>query len=108
MKLDLSSLNVSDKHMQIILDILTRYVPDMEVWAFGSRVKGSFKEYSDLDMVVIGSSKMSVNRFGELKEPFQESDLPFRADVLDWHAISSEFREVIKELYEVVIKKGDH
>jgi len=99
-------INVTESQMQIILRILDRYVPDSQVWAFGSRVKGNFKSYSDLDLVVISEDKMSITEFGELIEAFQESDLPFRVDVLDWHAISPEFRQVIKRNYEVVKVKN--
>ncbi len=95
-------IEISDVQLNIILDILNRHVPNMKVWAFGSRVNGRVKRYSDLDLVVIGTEKMSINSFGELKEAFQESDLPFRVDLLDWHAISPEFQEVIKEKYEVL------
>jgi DNA-directed RNA polymerase beta subunit len=35
-------------------------------------------------------------RLAALKEAFQESDLAFRVDVLDWHALSPEFRGVIE------------
>ena len=42
----------------------------------------------------------------ELKEAFQESELPFRVDLLDWNAISDEFRTVIeKSGYEVISGK---
>jgi len=51
---------------------------------------------------------MSITEFGELIEAFQESGLPFRVDVLDWHAISPEFRQVIKRKYEVLkVKKNN-
>jgi len=30
-------INVTESQMQIILRILDRYVPDSQVWAFGSR-----------------------------------------------------------------------
>jgi len=59
-----------------------------------------------LDLVVISEDKMSITEFGELIEAFQESDLPFRVDVLDWHAISPEFRQVIKRNYEVLKVKN--
>jgi len=64
-------INVSESQMQIILRILDRYVPDSQVWAFGSRVKGNSKSYSDLDLVVISEDKMSISEFGELIEAFQ-------------------------------------
>ena len=49
------------------------------------------------------SKPTSPPKIAELKEAFQESELPFRVDLLDWNAISDEFRIVIeKSGYEVI------
>ena len=53
------------------------------------------KAHSDLDLVIVGESAIPLQRMQLLEEAFSESDLPFRVDVLDWHAISPEFREQI-------------
>ena len=42
---------------------------------------------------------------GQLKEAFEQSDLPMRVDVLDWHTITDSFRKVIEQDY-VVVQKG--
>ena len=55
-----------------------------------------------MDLLVIGEEKMSINSLGELSEAFQESDLPFRVDLIDWHRISPEFRKVIEQKYEIM------
>jgi uncharacterized protein len=79
-----------------------KHVPECEVRAFGSRVNGAAKNYSDLDLAVVGSGKLSDDTLRRLKEAFEESDLPFRVDVLDWHATSPSFQKVIEEQYEVI------
>jgi len=33
----------------------------------------------------------------EIKEAFQESELPFRVDVIDWNEITDAFRSAIEE-----------
>jgi hypothetical protein len=47
-------------------------------------------------------------RFGpaEMREAFQESALPFKVGVLDWHAVSPTFRAVI-DSHKVLIKGAD-
>ncbi|MDR1484401.1 MAG: nucleotidyltransferase domain-containing protein [Planctomycetaceae bacterium] len=79
---------VSDKELKIILDTIETYASDCEVRAFGSRFKRTAKDYSDLDLVFVGKEKLGINRIGELREAFEESDLPYRVDVLDWNLIS--------------------
>lgn len=98
-------INITNEQKEIILQILNSYVPDSRVLAFGSRVRGDFKKYSDLDLAIIGNNKMSINQWGELIEAFQESELPFRVDILDWRAISEEFRVEIVKSCEVLKDK---
>lgn len=95
-------IDVSAKALTTIKDILAKHVPDLEVRAFGSRVNGSAKSYSDLDLAIVGQEKIPQKIFMELKEDFQESYLHFRVDVLDWCRISPEFRKIILKKYIVI------
>jgi len=65
---------------------------------------GTAKDYSDLDLAVVGKEKLSDNIFYAVKESFEESDLPFRVDVLDWHRISKEFKKVVNKQFEIIQK----
>lgn len=69
----------------------------------GSRYNGKAKHYSDLDLALVGQGRLDWRRLAELKEAFQESDLSFRVALLNWNAISAEFRNVIETSgYEVI------
>jgi hypothetical protein len=46
--------------------------------------------------------KLNPETLRHLKEAFEESDLPFRVDVLDWHETSPEFQKVIEKAYEAI------
>ncbi|GHU61541.1 hypothetical protein FACS189445_3670 [Spirochaetia bacterium] len=93
---------VTELEFTIILDILAAYVPDGEVWAFGSRYRGTAKPYSDLDLAIIGNEKLSARLLGDIRDAFEESNLPFRVDALDWNSLSKEFQAIIKSGYEVI------
>ena len=95
-------IDIKPAHLQTVRRILAEHVPDCEVRAFGSRVKGEAKSYSDLDLVVICQQTLDADHLRHLKEAFEESDLPFRVDVLDWNRISESFRKVIKQEYKVI------
>jgi type I restriction enzyme S subunit len=95
-------IDLAPEYLEKVRTILRQYVPQCEVRAFGSRVRWTAKDYSDLDLAVICSGKVSDDTLSHLKEAFEESDLPFRIDVLDWHVISPEFQKVIEKQYEVV------
>ncbi|MBI5416465.1 restriction endonuclease subunit S, partial [Candidatus Poribacteria bacterium] len=98
-------IDVSPYQLEIINNILEKHVPECEVRAFGSRATWTAKDYSDLDLVIVGKKKLPDKTIYALEEDFQESDLPFRVDVLDWNTISPEFRKVIEKGY-VVLRKG--
>ncbi len=98
-------IDVSPNHLDIVLYILAKYVPECEVRIFGSRFTGTAKLYSDLDIVLVGPEKLDWRLLVDIKEEFQESELPFRVDILDWNAISAEFRKVIEERgYQVMVQ----
>ena len=95
-------IDLNPKHFEIVQHILAKYVPGCEVRAFGSRVKWTAKDYSDLDLAVVGNKPLSFKQKGQLAEAFEESNLPIRVDVLDWHTTSEEFKKIITEEYEVI------
>lgn len=94
-------LAISNAERQIVLTILQQYVPEYEVWAFGSRIKDNAKPYSDLDLAVITEQPLSLERHADLVDAFSESDLPWKVDIVDWAATSENFRQIIQSQFEV-------
>lgn len=47
-------IDISPENWHIVRDILQLLVANREVWAFGSRAKWTAKQFSDLDVTVIG------------------------------------------------------
>lgn len=95
---------VTDAERDIILKILETHAPTGEVWAFGSRQRGTHRKHSDLDLVVVGDGRQSLSVIGNLKEAFMDSTLPYRVDVLDYHAVLPSFREIIDAEHEVIFR----
>ena len=95
-------IDLNPKHLETVQHILSKHVPSCEVRAFGSRVKWTAKDYSDLDLAVIGSRRFDLKEMYRLTEAFEESNLPIRIDVVDWHAISEGFKRIIAAEYEVI------
>lgn len=85
--------------------ILQTHVPQHEVWAFGSRVHGAVKPYSDLDLAIITQHPLPLSVLGSLQDAFAESDLPWRVDVVDWACTSESFRRIIEQNKVVVQHK---
>lgn len=95
-------LSLTALELALVREVLDRFVPDREVWAFGSRVTGEAKPHSDLDLALLGDSPLSLSQRADLEEAFSTSDLTFKVDLVDWTSISPAFRERIKATYRVV------
>ncbi len=88
-------IDIAPENWAIVSAILQRHVPDREVWAFGSRAKWTAKPYSDLDLAIGAGRRVSLDETAILAEAFSESDLPYRVDIVDWHAIDASFQRII-------------
>jgi len=95
-------LNLKPFQVEIIKNILKKNIPELTVWAFGSRVNNTAKPHSDLDLVVLGNTPIEEKIMFGLKDDFEESDLPIRVDVLDWNTISDSFKQIIEKNYLVL------
>lgn len=91
----------------IVRDILRRYVPSREVWAFGSRAKHSAKPYSDLDLAIITDQPLPLDVAAGLRGAFSDSELPWKVDVVDWATVDESFRNIIRA-ERVVVQTGSH
>jgi type I restriction enzyme S subunit len=100
---DQPDIDISPEQWQIVRDILQKHIPQHEVWAFGSRAKGTAKPYSDLDLAVI--SPLSTVLAAALADDFSESDLPWKVDLVDWVTTSDAFRQIIAR-QKVVLQKS--
>jgi predicted nucleotidyltransferase len=91
----------------IVQTILRDHVPELEVWAFGSRATHSAKPYSDLDLALITTTPLPLSRMADLNYAFESSDLPIKVDVVDWATTSSHFRGIISANKVVIQSRQD-
>lgn len=90
-------IDLDDRSLQQVREILGQHLPGLEVRLFGSRVRGTARKFSDIDLVVVGASAVPEQTLTGLRDAFANSDLPYKVDVLDWQAITPEFQKVIEE-----------
>lgn len=95
-------IELEKKYLDVVRAILRREVPGYEVRVFGSRVSGKASPYSDLDLALVGPAPLTVGQLGRLQDALSASDLPIMVDVVDWQAITPEFRRIIERQYEVL------
>ena len=99
---------LKEDDLTAIISILKQQPKVEEALIFGSRAKGNYKPGSDVDIALKGTSldfKTTSNISYLLNE---ETQMPYKFDVLDYHAISD--KEVIEHIDRVGIsffKKGN-
>ncbi len=89
-------IDVEPRDLEAVTAILGRLVPEYEVRAFGSRVRGKARKTSDLDLAIMTDLPLSIERTAELRDAFRESDLPFRVEFLDWAVTDERFRKIVE------------
>lgn len=94
-------LGVRPDQWEIIRSLLSKHVPQFEVWAFGSRVKGGtlarkVKPFSDLDLCIITDRILTLEELTAITDDFSDSDLPWKVDIVDWAATREHFRKIIE------------
>ena len=98
-------IDVAPQERKTLRALLRRFVPDMAVWAYGSRVKWTARPNSDLDLVVFAQPEQR-GRVNALKDALAESDLPFLVDLHVWQDVPEEFHHIIRKDYVVVQEEG--
>jgi uncharacterized protein len=83
--------------LALVRDILAQQVPQYTAWFFGSRVKGTARQFSDLDIGLEGTQALGIEQKANLKLAFSESNLPFVVDVVDLTSCSSAFAQAIAQ-----------
>ncbi|WNY24912.1 nucleotidyltransferase domain-containing protein [Methanolapillus millepedarum] len=95
-------IDVSDSERKIIVSILREYVPDAEVWVYGSRYRGNARKLSDLDLTVVAAEKLSSGILLQMKEAFADSLLPYLVDISEWNTLPPHFQKIILQGHEVI------
>ncbi len=87
-----------------IKDIIFKFIDPNEykIFIFGSRVAGKARKFSDYDVGIIGKKPVEWKKLSLIDEVFEESDIPFKIDLVDFSLVSENFKKTallkIKEL----------
>jgi len=91
---------LTQKQLNIIRDILAPYHSNIDiVGLFGSRATGTFRDNSDIDMVLFGD--IDEKAIDHLRTLFDESDLPVKMDL---HAYDLVVYSPLKDHIDNVMK----
>lgn len=84
-------IQLTERHFKIVQSILAKY--PYHFYAFGSRASHMAKKFSDLDLCI--KERVPDAVLAHIEEDFDESDLPFKIEVVLWDRCSPEFQALI-------------
>lgn len=86
-----------------ILKCIHLHGSHIKIFAFGSRVKGTARKYSDLDLALDAGSSLDLSVLVKIKNTISETDLPIVIDIVDYCSLSADFKALVdaqkRELY---------
>ena len=98
-------LHLSPRHREEIKALQRQHLPDVEVWAYGSRVNGRSHGGSDLDLVLRGPklAEIDTSRLADFIEALQNSTIPFLVEVRDWARLPESFHCEIERAHVALV-----
>lgn len=85
-----------EKTLKEIKKIIFRFLDSKryQVFVFGSRATGKAEKYSDYDIGIIGKKPVQWSVLAKIDDALEESDLPYKVDVVDFSLVSDDFKKV--------------
>lgn len=87
---------MSDKKVKKeIKNIISRYLDlkKNKIFIFGSRTTGKARKFSDYDVGIMGKTAIPLATMAKIKDSFEESDLPYIVDVVDFATVLKDFKK---------------
>ncbi|WP_410468737.1 nucleotidyltransferase family protein [Bdellovibrio bacteriovorus] len=100
-------LGLSDSQIELIEIILRNFLKskvEFTVSVFGSRVRGGYRQYSDLDLWIEATPALTRSEEADLRSLFEESSLPIKVDIVTPESCLESYRENISVEKKVWLK----
>lgn len=83
---------LTDNEMQILHDLFAENEKIEQVILYGSRAKGTYKPFSDVDITIVGKglTEQDVNR---LYAALEKSSIPYMFDIFTFDTLKNEIRK---------------
>ncbi|MEA3280788.1 MAG: nucleotidyltransferase domain-containing protein [Thermodesulfobacteriota bacterium] len=85
-KKEKNAFGLTDRDIKTLQDIFKKYPDVKNVFIFGSRAKGTYKQGSDIDLAIMNEG-VKDTVIGKMKSDFEDSSLPYTVDLVNYHTI---------------------
>ena len=96
---NISATGLKPRHFRVICDILEAHLPEgkCRVYLFGSRAGDTVRPVSDIDLAVEKISENTALHLHTIRTAFEESNLPYRVDLVNLGNIRTDLKDTIKK-----------
>jgi uncharacterized protein len=97
-------LTLREQDREKVTEIIRRYLPDVDILAYGSRVNGDCHEGSDLDLAIRARDRqpLPVRSLSQIAEDLRDSNIPILVEVRDWARLPPSFQTDIERKHEMI------
>ena len=68
-----------------------------KAFIFGSRAVGKARKFSDIDIGIKSEKEINSLLLSDIEEAFEESNIPYTVDVVDFSQVSDKFKELAEQ-----------
>ena len=68
---------------------------NLEVWCFGSRARGDFQKFSDLDLLIEGQCDDLQRIVSQIKETLETSNFHYKVDIIIEEELAESYAESV-------------
>ncbi|HBY05623.1 MAG: polymerase sigma protein [candidate division TM6 bacterium GW2011_GWE2_42_60] len=90
--------DINPKYYILLLQIISKYIPEGKIILFGSRAKKTAHQGSDIDITIDCGQKITDGRIALLRLDIEEDlNIPIPVDLSDFYDLPKTFQDSIKQ-----------
>lgn len=87
------------KERETIIRLLDALYPGVKIYLFGSRARGTAKEFSDIDLAIDAGRKLNFLEIAKARNVIDALNMPQTIDIVDMNSIP-------ELLHNTILKEG--
>ncbi len=85
----------SEENKRKIIGLITALQPNVKIYLFGSRARGTQDKGSDIDIAIEADKKLELVDIGEIRDVINSTYIPHKVDIVDINRMSQDMRELV-------------
>ncbi|MCX6130792.1 MAG: nucleotidyltransferase domain-containing protein [Proteobacteria bacterium] len=97
-------MSLSLSQLDWLKNTIQKFFPatDYQIILFGSQSQGTAGPRSDVDIAIRGKAPLSPAEWQKCQEILEESDFPWRVDLVDYRRVSIDFQKIIDQTGKII------